>query len=52
LPASSWSSLSSSASALGSDRGQAGLLVVLIVVAATLGVERLSFERTNLNARR
>jgi len=34
------------ASALGSDRGQAGLLVGLIVVIATLGVERLFFQRS------
>lgn len=34
------------ASALESDRGQAGLLVGLLVVAATLGVERLFFQRS------
>ena len=35
-----------SASALGSDRGQAGLVVAALVVAATLAVERMWFAAT------
>lgn len=34
------------ASLLGSDRGQAGLLIGLLVVTATLGVERLFFQQS------
>lgn len=41
-----------SATALGSDRGQAGLLVGALVVAATLAVERLFFGRPVATAAR
>ena len=35
-----------SAHTLGSDRGQAGLIVGALVVAGTIGVERLLFDRS------
>jgi membrane protease YdiL (CAAX protease family) len=41
-----------SAATLGSDRGQAGLIVGALVVAATLAVERLAFGQTLTSAAR